>query len=268
MITIASPAENLYKSAQTGHTTFTLSGTVSDADGDSVRIYASIDGVKKSTVVSATAAGTAWSLTWDIAADGIAQSEYSAIGVSGDDGYKGYTTAYWSYTLHVDKTGPEPPAVTPETTGWTNASSVSVSIADGTDAASGADFTEYKLSGATTHGWTTYTGAFSITSAGETVITARTVDAVGNIGTEQTATVRIDRTAPEGGSLSVSATYGDSEYTRSPIVDLSISAADAGGAGGRFGSPLFRKPCRSATAPTLPPIPRWPMPALTPTGRF
>ncbi|MEA4920341.1 MAG: immunoglobulin-like domain-containing protein [Clostridiaceae bacterium] len=232
VISIASPAASLYRSAQDRHTAFTMSGTVSDADGDSVRIYAAIDGVKKSTVVNATASGVSWSLTWDIAGDGISQSDYSSIAVFGDDGYKGYCTAYLAYTLHVDQTAPELPSITPTAVGWTNDDSVSVAIANGADGGSEPDYTEYKLSGATSRGWTTYTSAFTVTNPGETVITARTVDNVGNVGDQQTATIKIDRAAPEGGSISVSAIYGDTAYTMNTVVNLTISASDSGGSGG------------------------------------
>lgn len=238
VITVTSPSANLFRSTNSGYTTFTLSGTVSDADGDSVRIYSTLDGVKKSTVVAATAAGVPWSLTWDTAVDDIAQSEYSSIGVSGDDGYKGYTTAYWPYTLTVDRTGPEMPAVTPDASGWTRAASVLVTVTPGADSASGASYTEYMLTGATEKAWASYTEPFAVTAAGETVITARTVDAVGNVGSEQTSTVKIDRSAPADQSLTVTAPGGDPLYTSTSIVNLAISAKDYGGAGNGADSTL------------------------------
>lgn len=54
---------------------------------------------------------------------------------------------------------------------------------------------EYKLSGATTKDWTTYTGPFVITNEGETYLEVKVYDAAGNINTIN-QTIRIDKTRP------------------------------------------------------------------------
>ncbi len=230
VITVLTPAEDIYRSAVSGYTGFTLTGTVADDDSDVVTVTATIDGVAKKTVVNATPEGVPWSLSWDIATDTISESTYSSIAVNGSDGFGGNGTANWGQLLYVDRSGPALPVITANTN-WTNADSVPVTIADGADTVAGADFTQYKLSGATESDWTTYEGAFSVTAAGETTVTARTTDAVGNIGAEQTAVIKIDRTAPVGGSVLIYATDGTPGFTSSQIINLVISAADSGGAG-------------------------------------
>lgn len=60
---------------------------------------------------------------------------------------------------------------------------------------------EYKLSGATTKDWATYTGAFYIRNEGFTTITSRSYDNAGNISNEQTSVVRIDKTNPNNNSI-------------------------------------------------------------------
>ncbi len=151
VITITS-AEDVIRSDRSGFSIFTLNGTVADADSDIVRVSATIDGNKKTVVVNATPEGVQWSLTWDIAADDIAQSTYNSIEVAGDDGFGGQVSTNWEYILYVDKTGPQPPQINANTN-WTNAESVAVTIADTTDTGAGISYTEYMLSGATVSGW-------------------------------------------------------------------------------------------------------------------
>lgn len=61
---------------------------------------------------------------------------------------------------------------------------------------SGISKIEYKLSGATVQDWTTYAEAFYITNEGITIITARSYDIAGNISSEVTSQVKIDKTKP------------------------------------------------------------------------
>ena len=68
---------------------------------------------------------------------------------------------------------------------------------------SGISRIEYKLSGATTQDWTTYTSAFYITNEGTTTITARSYDNAGNISSEATSTVKLDKTKPINGGIKI-----------------------------------------------------------------
>jgi hypothetical protein len=54
---------------------------------------------------------------------------------------------------------------------------------------------EYKLTGATVKGWTTYKGAFTITNEGETYLEAKVHDEAGNVTTVK-QTIRLDKTNP------------------------------------------------------------------------
>ncbi|MCW3793792.1 S-layer homology domain-containing protein [Paenibacillus sp. LS1] len=84
-----------------GNDTFTLSGTVSDVDNDTLSISASIGGVEKQVVVSQTKDAKAWSLVWRT-------SEFSNSGtfsrpvITVDDGKGGVSTATYTGNLTVN----------------------------------------------------------------------------------------------------------------------------------------------------------------------
>lgn len=119
-----------------------------------------------------------------------------------------------SRVVRVDKTAPTAPAITLSNSNWTS-DNVSFTISGSSDGHSGIARREYMLSGATTRGWTTYTGIVTISNEGSTTISARAIDNVGNISSVATAVARIDRlTAPDQlspGSLS-------SEASAIPII--------------------------------------------------
>ncbi|RIX52168.1 hypothetical protein D3P08_14455 [Paenibacillus nanensis] len=126
-------------------------------------------------------------------------------------------------TAKVDKTQPTAPTVTHNAGVWTNAASVSVTVAAGSDATSGAARTEYSLSGATTRAWTAYAAPVAISAEGQTTVHARTIDNAGNVSSTGTSTVSIDRTAP---SLPV-ITPNDSGWSATNL-NVSITGADTG----------------------------------------
>ena len=66
---------------------------------------------------------------------------------------------------------------------------------------SGVSRIEYKLTGATVKDWTTYTAPFYVTNEGVTTVTARVYDNAGNVSSEKTSTVRIDKTKPTNNSI-------------------------------------------------------------------
>ncbi len=249
VITGLSPTLDIYRSEVTGHTTVTLSGTVTDHDNDTVTVTATANGAERSTAVSATEWGASWSLSWDVINDAFAEATFTGIGITANDGTgkdNAGSSVTWAKTLYVDKTPPASPAVT-NNTAWTNAASVTVTMTNGADTGdvvTGADYTKYRyrtvdaddtsivLSDWTS--WTTYTGAFNITAAGITTIEAVTVDKAGNESTAAASVVKIDRTDPVGGSFTLKATYEDLydniTYTRGQTVNLTeISASESGG---------------------------------------
>ncbi|MFM9279118.1 OmpL47-type beta-barrel domain-containing protein [Paenibacillus jiagnxiensis] len=95
--------------------------------------------------------------------------------------------------IHIDKTGPAKPTIVPSKT-LSNAA-VPVEIVPAAD--SDLSGTEYKLDGAVTQNWQSYSGRFSIPAVeGETTITARSFDDVGNLSVISTSAVQIDTTKP------------------------------------------------------------------------
>jgi lysophospholipase L1-like esterase len=78
------------------------------------------------------------------------------------------------------------------TAGWYRSNvSVTLGASDAEYAVAG---TEYKLGEAS--GWTKYTGPITLSSDGETTVTARSVDVNGNIEESKSKTVKLDKTAP------------------------------------------------------------------------
>lgn len=76
--------------------------------------------------------------------------------------------------------------------GWYRSNvQVTLSASDAEYAVAG---TEYKVNGQ--EGWTKYTGPITVSSDGETTITARSVDVNGNIEESTSKTVKVDKTAP------------------------------------------------------------------------
>ena len=68
---------------------------------------------------------------------------------------------------------------------------------------SGISRIEYKLSGATTKDWTTYTEPFYIINEGITTITAKSYDLAGNISSEVISQVKIDKTKPINNGIEI-----------------------------------------------------------------
>ncbi|MFB5679161.1 OmpL47-type beta-barrel domain-containing protein [Paenibacillus terreus] len=95
--------------------------------------------------------------------------------------------------IHIDKTGPAKPTIVPSKT-LSNAA-ILVEIVPAAD--SDLSGTEFKLDGAVTQNWQAYSGRFSVPAVeGETTITARSFDDVGNLSDISTAAVKIDTTKP------------------------------------------------------------------------
>ncbi|WP_152570654.1 OmpL47-type beta-barrel domain-containing protein [Paenibacillus tyrfis] len=115
-------------------------------------------------------------------------------------------------TVLIDRTKPNAPVVTPQTSDWIDAPSVSVAVY-GEDGLSGLQRLEYKLSGRATADWTEYTGELRVEAEGETEVRVRAIDKAGNVSDESSAIVRIDRSAPEAPMVTVS----ESGWTRRDV---------------------------------------------------
>lgn len=221
-IALISPSENGYFSKEVGHNTILIQGTVNDQDiGDTINIYYSIDGGSTQNISSISANGSNQSFSKSISTTTLSEGTHT-IKVWATDN-KGGTSGIVSRNIYIDKTSPTAPTIN-GATGWSK-SNVSVAISHGTDSASGVARTECSLSGATTQGWTTYTGAITIQNQGETTIKARTIDKVGNISSESSAVIKIDKVSP-----SLTITNNDDDWHKTDRT-VTITHSDSGGSG-------------------------------------
>ncbi|MFB9274894.1 Ig-like domain-containing protein [Cohnella cellulosilytica] len=93
---------------------------------------------------------------------------------------------------------------------WTN-QDVTATIVHGTDAYSGVWKSQYKIGDEGV--WTDYADPILIQSEGETRLFARTIDNAGNIGEEESAVAKIDRTPPTAPAKLIKMLTGGSEIT-------------------------------------------------------
>lgn len=93
--------------------------------------------------------------------------------------------------VQIKRSKPSQPSIEVETSEWTNAGSVGVSLSSVNPDIS----IEYQLN-STEGSWFTYSGDLAITTEGVTTIYARTVDQAGNVSEVVVAVVRIDHTSP------------------------------------------------------------------------
>lgn len=196
-ITVTSPGQNSYF-GQAPNNKMTLSGTVSDTDnGDILKVYYRINGTQgqEGTQLGSniTANGNSQSFSNQITLPTLTDGNHTLyVWVEDDKSGKSTETAI---SFRVDKTNPTAPTINVNES-WSKIN-VTATISHGTDGGSGVDRTEYSLSGATTLGWTTYLTGVTISNEGITTIKARTIDKVGNISSETSKSVKIDKTKPK-----------------------------------------------------------------------
>lgn len=86
-----------------GNDTFTISGTVLDADNDPLTVYATIGNVTKQVALTETKTSKAWSLVWRTS-EFSNSGTYSTVRVYVEDGRGGIVSALYSPALTVDIT--------------------------------------------------------------------------------------------------------------------------------------------------------------------
>jgi hypothetical protein len=171
------------------NSTVELSGSIYDVDGDAITIKATIGGVLKQVIIPNTRKAQPWVLTWTDLPEGI----YRNIEINASDGKGGVDTVIYRGTIIVDKTGPKKPGITiTPSKEWAN-EAVTVSIIPGVDEKSGTEKTQYKIDNGD---WEDYTNPIVLEEEGVYVITAVSIDKVGNIGEEFQQIMRIDKTLP------------------------------------------------------------------------
>ncbi|MEW1810229.1 hypothetical protein AB0284_05940 [Pseudarthrobacter phenanthrenivorans] len=127
---------------------------------------------------------------------------------------------------------------TPNAAGWNNTSPVTVTITgDDGPGGSGVASISYKLD---TGVWQTVSGAsatVTVSGDGTHTVSYFATDKVGNIGTTQTQTVKIDTQAPAAPVLSVAAFVNSSRVASAPVTGtteanatITLTASDAGAA--------------------------------------
>ncbi|MDP4098517.1 fibronectin type III domain-containing protein [Paenibacillus sp. P96] len=137
--------------------------------------------------------------------------------------------------IHIDKTGPAKPTIVPSKV----LSNVAIPVEIVPAADSDLRGTEYKLDGAVTQSWQTYSGRFSVPAVeGETIITARSFDDVGNLSAVSAASVQIDTTKPTNpviitdppgkvaSDVSVSVTPGTDAFSGVEKTEYALSGAE------------------------------------------
>jgi lysophospholipase L1-like esterase len=139
--------------------------------------------------------GAAYNLAF--AASDVSTLDYFHPNVSGQS--KAAATAFGATFTYSDLTAPittisrDRPA--DGVNDWyRNNVTVSVSATDPGGSVSGSEF--FQLQGAGSLPWTPYTTPFTISSEGITNVTARTVDASGNINASTSTAIKVDKTAP------------------------------------------------------------------------
>ncbi len=193
--------DNQYKSIVPGYETITLQGRVWDADGDKVTITATLNGAVRTVVVNpaptSDPGSNNWSLTWDVAGDGVPEGTYTGIIISANDGVCTPATTTFSSNIVVDLTAPPDPIITMVPSGWTN-TDVTVTISNIKDGLSGVERLDYSTNDGSTVQSHPSTANLLITLAdtGQHVITSKTIDKAGNQSNLVKRTANIDKVAP------------------------------------------------------------------------
>ncbi|WP_102344870.1 OmpL47-type beta-barrel domain-containing protein [Bacillus sp. Marseille-P3661] len=201
-VIVSSPNDNLIHPKNQN---FIITGKVWDAEGEDLTVKATINNITKTVnltdVPQTEPLSSNFSLLW--AWSELAEGIYENIEIVVSDTVDASATESLPYQLVVDKTLPQKPTITANNA-WLNQSSSEVTITGGTDSGgSGIAKTEYQLTGATSTGWITYSGPFTISNEGTTSIQSRTTDKAGNISTTEYSVVRLDRTKPTANIPSV-----------------------------------------------------------------
>lgn len=165
--------------------------------------------------------GGAATVTWTATALGSYQGDYLVQYYYLDNAGNNVGYVDTGMVLRVDTTAPAKPSLTLSNVNWTP-ENVTVTLSHGADARSGVARTEYRVAGGA---WTTYTAPFVVSTAGQSLIEARTIDKVGNISAISSDTVMIDRSVPTVSTSSTDYTWGKVNKS------ISLTYADGGGSG-------------------------------------
>ncbi|WP_186785982.1 fibronectin type III domain-containing protein [Paenibacillus agilis] len=120
---------------------------------------------------------------------------------------------------NIDKTGPDAPIISINPSGWTN-DKVTVTLTHGSDPQSGVRKSQYKIG--TSGAWKEYIVPFTVSTEGSTEIFAQTIDNVGNIGPQSTASTKVDKSGPASPTIILS----DTNWTKDAVAFTIENGAD------------------------------------------
>ncbi|WP_179136313.1 fibronectin type III domain-containing protein [Paenibacillus sp. 32352] len=121
--------------------------------------------------------------------------------------------------LAIDSTPPALPKIIMDPSDWINGD-VLVTLLDGQDNISGAYKTQYKLG--STGAWVDYSVPFSVSTPNQEMLYARTIDFAGNISSEASSLVKIDRIPPDSPVINLS----ENNWTNTDVIFSIIHGND------------------------------------------
>jgi len=130
-ITLLNATTNINVSNKQGDKNFSLTGSVSDPNGDNLTVSATIDRSTKTTVVTNTSTTKSWVLNWDVVSDSIDSGVYSNIVVTVSDGNG---SAIEIYTGRITVVKPDTPSLTSPNGGETIDGSYNITWSPAVDA--------------------------------------------------------------------------------------------------------------------------------------
>lgn len=121
-------------------------------------------------------------------------------------------------TVYVDKAVPSVAMTATSNTWLKGSTSVNMTASD---SHSGVNRIEYRMTGATSVGWTKYSGAVTVSNNGKTTVYARSYDNAGNVSSEISKEIWIDTGVPTVAITTTRTTW------KNTAISVSLSASDS-----------------------------------------
>lgn len=183
---------------------------------DNSKITDNGSGVKEIEYLLTGATQQNWSIytaPFVISNDGITYITIRATDYAGNE-------ATSSATVKLDKTPPSKPTIQILQSNWTS-QNMTFSVSPGTDFGSGIQKVQYKIGEAGE--WIDYNSPVTISTQGQTIIYARSIDNVGNISETESRTISIDKTPPTAPTIQSS----NSDWTNQDVTITLTGGTDA-----------------------------------------
>ncbi len=201
-------SEDSFVGISTPNQQLTITGSVSDADGDPVTVSATINGVTKTrTVVNGS-----FTLSWPRAE--LAEGDYTGVLVTADDGKGGTHTVVYNGRMLVDLTAPLAPSLTLDPSNWVS-DTLKATITPGYDAYPGKTYVSVNGSS-----FVEYTTPITRTAEGSYTFEVYTEDATGNRSETISSSGGVAKTPPTAPVLTVS----NQDWSSDPVT-FSVSGS-------------------------------------------